>query len=94
MVKAIVLLAALVASTSIHAQPTSAWSNNSYQAPKSTMQDTYKPPKSRWSEPNAYQAPKSTSGEIPRRPSKRQAPDSWWSDPAHQNPPKSSWADR
>jgi hypothetical protein len=51
--KAMVVLIALVASTSVHAQPTSAWSQpGTYQAPQSTWnEDNYRPPKSqplRW----------------------------------------------
>ena len=96
MLKAIAILIALVVSTSIHAQPTSAWSQpGTYQAPQSTWNDDYQPPKSQWSSPNAYRAPKSAwSTNGSRHPPKRQAPDSWWSDPKHQNQPKSSWADR
>src|SRR6266478_5226101 len=54
--KATVILIVLIASTSIHAQPTSAWSTNGS-----------------------------------RQPAKRQAPQSWWTDPGHQDPPASAW---
>jgi hypothetical protein len=59
--KAIVILIALVVNTSIQAQPTSAWSlPGAYQAPQSAWNDDYQRPKSQWSRPNAYRAPKST----------------------------------
>jgi hypothetical protein len=65
LLKAIVILIALVASTPIHAQPTSAWSQpGAYQAPQSAWNDHYQPPKNQWSSPN-YQALKrgwSTNG--------------------------------
>jgi hypothetical protein len=94
--KAIVILIALVVSTSIHAQPTSAWSQpGAYRAPQSGWNDDYQPPKSQWSRPNAYRVPKSTwSTNGSRQPQKGQAPQSWWSDPRHQNPPTSAWIDR
>jgi hypothetical protein len=57
--KAIVIAIALVASTSIHAQPTSACQPGAYQAPQSAWNDHYQPPKSQWSSPKAYRAPKS-----------------------------------
>ena len=116
MLKAIVIVIALVASTSTHAQPTSAWSQpGAYQAPQSAWNDHYQPPKSQWSSPKAYRAPKSgwnndyqppksqwSSPELSSTQERletgslrrEQAPDSWWSDPGHQNPPKSSWTDR
>jgi hypothetical protein len=50
--KAIVILIGLIVSTSIHAQPTSAWSQpGAYQAPQSAWNDGYQPPKSQWSSP-------------------------------------------
>jgi hypothetical protein len=55
MVNASLIMIALVVSTSIQAQPSSAWSQpGAYQA------DNYQRPKSQWSRPNAYRAPKST----------------------------------
>jgi len=93
MLKPTMILIVLVVSTSVHAQPTSAWSQpGAYQPPPTTWNNGYQPPTSQWSNPGAYQAPKSAwSGS---RPPRKQAPQSWWSDPNHQNPPKSSWADR
>src|SRR6266851_1562598 len=91
--KATVILMVLVVSTSIHAQPTSAWSQpGAYQAPRSTWNDSYQPPKSQWSSPKTYRAPKSAwSTNGSRQPAKRQAPQSWWTDPGHQDPPTSAW---
>jgi hypothetical protein len=44
--KATVILIVLIESTSIYAQPTSAWSQpGAYQAPQSTWNDDYQPPK-------------------------------------------------
>ena len=61
MLKAIVILIGLIVSTSIHVQPTSAWSQpGAYQAPQSTWNDDYYPPKSQWSSPKIYRALKST----------------------------------
>jgi hypothetical protein len=58
MLKAIVILIALVASTSIHAQPTSAWSEpNVYQPPTSAWEGVYQPPTSAWN--GVYRAPTS-----------------------------------
>ena len=76
MLKATVILIVLIASTSIHAQPTSAWSQpGAYQAPQSTWNDGYQPPKSQWSSPKTYRAPKSSwSTNGSRQPAKRQAP--------------------
>ena len=91
MLKAIVILIVLIVSTSIHAQPTSAWSQpGAYKAPQSTWNDGYQPPKSQWSSPKTYRAPKSTwSTNGSRQPAKRKAPQSWWTDPGHQDPPTS-----
>jgi hypothetical protein len=85
--KAIVILIALVVSTSIHAQPTSAWSQpGAYQAPQSAWNDRYLPPKSQWSS-KAYRAPKSgwRNGYQP--------PKSQWNSPSYQAP-KSGWSTR
>ena len=83
MLKATVILIVLIVSTSIHAQPTSAWSQpGAYQVPQSTWNDDYQPPKSQWSSPKTYRASKSTwSTNGSRQPAKRQAPQSWWTDP-------------
>ena len=83
LLKATVILIVLIVSTSIHAQPTSAWSQpGAYQAPQSTWNDGYQPPKSQWSSPKTYRAPKSTwSTNGSRQPAKRQVPQSWWTDP-------------
>ena len=88
MLKAIVIVIALVASTSTHAQPTSAWSQpGAYQAPQSAWNDHYQPPKSQWSRPKAYRMPKSGWNND------YQPPKSQWSSPSYQAP-KSGWSTR
>ncbi|MBR0798101.1 hypothetical protein JQ615_22165 [Bradyrhizobium jicamae] len=83
MIRAMVVVTALVVASLGHAQgqPKSAW-QGSYQPPQSEWTKVHRPPpQSTWDE---------TKGSRP--PPTRKTPQSWWNDPSHQNPPKSSWA--
>src|SRR4051812_32542111 len=85
--KPIVVLAALVASTSIHAQqPKSGWSEN-YQPAKSAWSNpnVYQPPKSQYDTPGTYKPPKSSWSDG------YQPPKSGWREPNTYQPPRSAW---